>query len=393
MTETIVGLEIHVELKTESKMFCSCASQFAKAPNTLCCPICMGLPGALPRVNERAAELGALAGRALHSQMQPISRFDRKQYFYPDLPKGYQITQHAYPLCRGGYLRLPETGRKISIAEMHLEEDAGKIIHRDGKSYVDLNRCGVPLLEIVTEPVLSGGEEAAAFLTLLRDTLIAAGVTTGKMQEGAMRVDVNVSLRQDGVRPGPRTEMKNLSSFRAVRAAIDHEAERQRALLQRGESIPGETRRWDERGGFSVSLRKKEGEMDYRYFPEPDLPPLRLDVHRIEKMYAACPELPESIQMRLLSMPGMTPDKAAQLARQPGLLRCFDTAFAAAPDAKKLLNWLLGDYRAIARKQGLDPAAPPFSPAQFACLMQRALTENLSYQETRTGLEEICRTK
>lgn len=389
--ETVVGLEIHVELKTESKMFCACKTRFGMPPNSQCCPVCMGLPGALPTVNQKAVELGALAGIALHSQVQAQSRFDRKQYFYPDLPKGYQITQRMHPLCIGGFLSLPDSGKRIEIEEMHLEEDAGKITHRGASSYVDLNRCGLPLLEIVTKPMLSNGQEAYVFLNLLRDTLMMLGVTTGKMQEGALRVDVNVSVHEAGTPLGDRTEMKNLSSFKAVRAAIDHEAARQMKIIASGEKIVGETRRWDERGGYSVSMRKKEGEQDYRYFPEPDLPWLHLDPTGLEEMINRLPELPEAIQLRLIKIPGMAAEKAIQLSNAPALLACFDAAVKIAPDAKKILNWLLGDYRAIAKKNGLLPDCPPFTPDQFAALMHRVVAENLPYKDARAELEAISK--
>ena len=389
--ETVVGLEIHVELHTESKMFCSCGTRFGLPPNSQCCPICMGLPGTLPTVNARAVVWGALAGIALHSKVQLASRFDRKQYFYPDMPKGYQITQRDHPLCQGGFLTLPETGKRIEIEEMHLEEDSGKITHREDKSYVDLNRCGVPLLEIVTRPVLSSGNEAYQFLNLLRDTLTQLGVTTGRMQEGALRVDVNVSVREKDAALGPRTEMKNLSSFKAVRAAIDHEAKRQIALISQGEPIRRETRRWDERGGFSTSLRSKETAPDYRYFPEPDLPWIQVTEDHLEEMQRNLPELPEQIQLRLMQIAGITYDKAVQLSNQPGLLRCFDSAYAMAPaDAKKILNWLLGDYKAIAKKNGLSPDSPPFSPEAFALLMKQVVLEALPFKEARASLEAMC---
>lgn len=390
--KTVIGLEIHVELKTKSKMFCSCGTAFSLPPCTQCCPVCMGLPGALPTVNGAAVRLGAIAGFSLHSTVQAFSRFDRKQYFYPDLPKGYQITQRYFPLCTGGYLTLPQSGKRVEILEMHLEEDAGKLVHTAEYTFADLNRCGVPLLEIVTAPVLESGMEAYTFLNLLRDTLVLAGVTTGKMQEGALRVDVNVSLCAPEGKPGQRTEMKNLSSFKAVRAAIDHEAARQLALLTAGEPIQRETRRWDEKKGFSVPLRSKEAEQDYRYFPEPDLPPLILSSETLSawRQETNLDALPEAVLLRLLSLPGMSEHGAAALAGSPALLAVFDVAYAAAPDAKRILNWLLGDYRALAKRMKLDPDRPPFEPEAFAALMRAAMDEGLPYQDIRQRLERLC---
>lgn len=386
--KTIIGLEIHVELKTRSKMFCSCGTAFALPPCTQCCPVCMGLPGALPTVNGEAVRLGAIAGFSLHSAVQALSRFDRKQYFYPDLPKGYQITQRYFPLCIGGHLTLPQSGKRVDILEMHLEEDAGKLVHTPEYTFADLNRCGVPLLEIVTAPVLENGMEAYLFLNLLRDTLVLAGVTTGKMQEGALRVDVNVSIPTSKGEPGQRTEMKNLSSFKAVRAAIDHEAARQLALLQAGESIRQETRRWDEKKGISIPLRSKEAEADYRYFPEPDLPPLILapEVLKAWQQETRLDRLPEAVLLRLLSLPGMSTHNADVLSCSPALLSAFDAAYAQTPDAKRILNWLLGDYRAIAKKMKLDPNRPPFEPEAFAALMHTTMP----YQDIRQRLEKLC---
>lgn len=386
-----VGLEIHVELKTRSKMFCSCATAFGSPSGSQCCPICMGLPGAMPTLNAEAVHLGALAGLALHSQVQSFSAFDRKQYFYPDMPKGYQITQRFHPLCIGGWLTLPETGKRIEITEMHLEEDSGKLVHERESSYVNFNRCGVPLLEIVTEPVIENGEQAYQFLNLLRDTLVIAGVTTGKMQEGALRVDVNVSIRKDANSPmGQRTELKNLSSFRAVRAAIEHEVIRQKALLDQGEMILAETRRWDEKGGYSIPLRDKEESRDYRYFPEPDLATLALDYDLLEQWEKELPVLPEEIQRRLISLNGMTAKHAETLANHSALLEVFDAANARIQDAKRVINWLLGDYRAIAKKLSLNPDRPPFPANDFANLMVESTKLGVSHHQIQTELINLC---
>lgn len=392
MMQLIVGLEIHVELKTNSKMFCSCGTRFGAPVGSQCCPICMGLPGTLPLLNEAAVRLGVIAGAALHSEIQPYSLFDRKQYFYPDMPKGYQITQHFHPLCLGGWLTLPESGKRIELEEMHLEEDSGKLVHDTDSSYINLNRCGIPLLEIVTKPVIENGDQAYEFLSLLRDTLVCSGVTTGKMQEGALRVDVNVSLRNINSNSGMyRTEMKNLSSFRAVRMAIDHEGERQKKLLDDGIKPLSETRRWDEKGGFSEPLREKGDAIDYRYLPEPDLLPLFISEDFIHQCKKSLPILPEETLLRLMTIPNMKSNQASILANNCQLLACFDAAYARIRDAKRILNWLLGDYRAIAKKNNLSPENPPFDPNDFAELMNFSIERDLNYQEIRNKMMLLCR--
>ncbi|MBE5783741.1 MAG: Asp-tRNA(Asn)/Glu-tRNA(Gln) amidotransferase subunit GatB [Clostridiales bacterium] len=389
--KTRIGLEIHVELNTKSKMFCSCGTAFGLPAGSQCCPVCLGLPGALPTVNAEAVHLGALAGFAFHSHVNSVSRFDRKQYFYPDLPKGYQITQRFFPLCTGGNITLPDTMKKIRIIEMHLEEDAGKLIHKEDASYVNLNRCGVPLLEIVTAPDFSSGDEVYLFLHILRDTLVCLDITTGKMQEGALRVDVNVSVSKEDMTYGERTEMKNLSSFKAVRAAIAYEADRQIKAIQDGEIILPETRRWDEKGGFSEPLREKAGKQDYRYFPEPDLPPLALESSLIEAWHKQIPDtLPEATLCRIYSLPGMTEKYAFFLANSAVLLSIFDAAFHEIHDAKRILSWLMGDYRAIAKKYALNPDVPPFSPQEFALLMKEMVAAELPYKSVKEKLEELC---
>ncbi|MEE1014292.1 MAG: Asp-tRNA(Asn)/Glu-tRNA(Gln) amidotransferase subunit GatB, partial [Clostridia bacterium] len=272
--ETVIGLEIHAELRTESKMFCGCSTAFGAEPNTQCCPVCTGQPGALPLVNRKAATYGILAGLGTNCTIAKTLRFDRKNYFYPDLPKGYQISQLYEPLCQNGYLALPESGKIIRIREIHLEEDAGKLVHDrlETESLCDYNRCGVPLIEIVTQPDFSTAEEVCDFVRELRRILLFLGISDGKMQEGSLRVDVNLSVRPVGEATlGTRTEMKNLNSLRAIRCAIDAEAKRQIARLSQGNAVIQETRRWDETTGATLSMRAKEEQADYRYFPEPDL--------------------------------------------------------------------------------------------------------------------------
>lgn len=278
--EAVIGLEVHAELKTKSKIFCSCKTEFGGAPNTHCCPVCMGLPGALPVLNERVVELAALAGLALNCDISHICHHDRKNYFYPDLPKAYQISQKDTPLCRDGYLDISLSGetRRIGIERIHIEEDAGKLIHSDAYgTMIDHNRCGVPLIEIVSKPHMRSAAEAKAYLEKLRETLLFSGVSDCKMNEGSMRCDINVSVRKKGdSRLYARTEIKNLNSFAFAAKAIDYEIRRQIELTENGGAVTQETRRYDEKSGKTLLMRAKENSEDYRYFIEPDLPPFEI---------------------------------------------------------------------------------------------------------------------
>ena len=301
--EIVCGLEVHVEMNTRSKIFCACSTAFGGEPNTHVCPVCSGQPGALPTLNRAAVEKAARTGLALGCDIAPVTRFDRKNYFYPDLPKAYQISQLYAPICRGGGLAL-ESGRFIRLHEIHMEEDAGKLVHDPftETTLCDYNRCGVPLMEIVTEPDFRSGEEAADFLERLRTLLDFLGVSDCKMQEGSIRADVNVSVRPVGSEAlGVRTEMKNLNSIKAVARAVRAEAERQIELLREGRAVRQETRRWDDNKGASFAMRSKENAQDYRYFPEPDLPPVVLDEAFLSQVRRSMPELPEQKRARYLA--------------------------------------------------------------------------------------------
>ena len=289
--EATIGLEIHVELKTKTKMFCACRNAFGQEPNTLCCPVCMGYPGALPTLNQKAVEYAVMAGLALNGKVNRISEMARKNYFYPDLPKGYQITQGKYPIVENGYLDIE--GKRIGITRIHIEEDAGKQIHKENKSFLDFNRCGVPLIEIVTEPDLSSAKDAKEFLKKLRTVLLYTGISDCKMNEGSMRCDVNLSVRKPGQALGVRTEMKNINSFSFVEKAIEYEYRRQVDLLENGGRVTQETRRFDEASGKTYSMRNKENAADYRYFPEPDLPPIVVDMQTLEKIRSILPTMPD----------------------------------------------------------------------------------------------------
>ncbi len=288
--EAVIGLEIHVELKTRTKMFCTCQNAFGAEPNTVCCPVCMGMPGALPTLNAQAVEYAVMAGIATNCKVNPVSTMARKNYFYPDLPKGYQITQGQYPIAEHGYLEIE--GKRVGITRIHMEEDAGKLIHRQKQTLVDFNRCGVPLVEIVTEPDIHSLEEAKAFLKKLRSVLLYTGISDCKMNEGSLRCDVNLSVRKPGQALGVRTEMKNINSFSFVAKAIEYEYRRQVDLLESGGTVIQETRRFDESTGRTFSMRSKENAADYRYFPEPDLPPVYVSEEQIKSIQEALPMMP-----------------------------------------------------------------------------------------------------
>jgi aspartyl-tRNA(Asn)/glutamyl-tRNA(Gln) amidotransferase subunit B len=370
--EPVIGLEVHVQLKTRSKIFCSCSTEYGAEPNTQICPICCGYPGVLPVLNRRAVEGLVRAALALNCRINADSIFARKQYFYPDLPKNYQISQYERPLAEHGYLdvRTDTASKKVRIHRIHLEEDAGKLLHAVGSrvldhSLVDLNRTGVPLMEIVTEPDLETPEQAAAYLTQLRSVLRYVGVSECDMEKGSMRCDANVSLRPAGAKTlGTKAEVKNMNSIRGVRDALVHEIERQTAALNAGERIVQETRLWDAVKGVTVSMRSKEEAHDYRYFPEPDLVPMRLDAAFIEETRRGLPELPEARRDRFVKELGLSEYDAGVLTAEKALADYFETALAAFPaserkeTAKPVTNWitteLLGRLNVI--KKGIEEA-------------------------------------
>ena len=309
--EIVMGLEVHTELATETKIFCGCSTEFGGEPNTHVCEICSGMPGTLPLLNKRVVEFAVRTGIATNCTITQNNKFDRKNYFYPDLPKAYQISQLYLPICRNGFIEVKDkngNSKKIGIHEIHMEEDAGKLVHDEFEdcTLVDYNRCGVPLLEIVSEPDFRSAEEVLSYLTELRSILQYIGVSDCKMQEGSLRADVNLSVRPKGQKEfGTRTEMKNLNSFRAIARAIEYEAERQIELLEDGEKVMQETRRWDDNKGYSYAMRSKEDAQDYKYFPEPDLPPIEISDEYIENVKNTLPELPEAKKARYMSQFGL----------------------------------------------------------------------------------------
>ncbi len=379
--EVVIGLEIHVQLLTASKMFCACAVTFGAPPNTLICPVCLGLPGSLPVLNRRAVDLGLRTAVALGCTVPSASQFHRKNYYYPDLPKNYQITQYQYkvhpPLATDGSLHLPaENGRRrIGIRRVHLEEDTGRLVHAEqgGKvaySLVDYNRSGVPLLEIVTEPDLRSPQEARVFLARLRAVLQAIEVSTGRMEEGSLRCDANVSLRAPGADFGLRTEVKNMNSLRSVERALAYEMERQRALLARGQPVEQETRHWDERRSVTFASRTKEEAQDYRYFPEPDLVPSVVTPGRVDEIRATLPELPDARRARYVATYGLSDYDAALLTASAAMAKFFEETVRLFAQPKTVCNWLVGDITAHLNVEGKEIDQVPVTPAHLAELLQ-----------------------
>jgi aspartyl-tRNA(Asn)/glutamyl-tRNA(Gln) amidotransferase subunit B len=363
--EAVIGLETHIQLNTTSKIFCGCkADSWYDPPNSNICPVCCGLPGVLPVLNEKVVEKAVLLAAAMHSNLRPVSYFDRKNYFYPDLPKGYQISQYEYPLAQHGKLliRTAQGERTIRIRRVHLEEDTGKLTHvsreDDAYSLVDLNRAGVPLLEIVSEPDMHSPEEGRAYAYELRALLRCLEVNSGDMEKGVLRFEANVSIRPAGrAELGIRTEIKNLNSFRALEHACAYEIQRQSVLLERGEKIIQETVGWDEPNGVTFSQRSKEEAHDYRYFPEPDLPPLVIDPEWIERVAANLPELPHAKALRLIQQYGLLESDARLLAEDSALTRYFEDCARAAPGVagRTIANWITGELFGWMNQSGQPP--------------------------------------
>ena len=400
--ETVIGLEVHSQLLTASKMFCRCPADYANAaPNTHCCPICMGFPGVLPVINEQAVDYLIMTALALHCTIPDFSKFDRKNYFYPDLPKGYQISQYDRPLRQNGYLTINLHGaeKRIGITRVHLEEDTGRLAHinEDGDSYslVDLNRAGVPLMEIVSEPDMRSAEEARLYMEKLRSILVYLGVSSGKMEEAALRCDANISVRPRGQQEfGVKTEIKNMNSFRAVERALTYEAQRQIAELEAGRKIVQSTRGWIEDKGITVLQRVKENSDDYRYFPEPDLPPLVISREWVEGLRARLPELPDAARERFERDYGLSSYDAEQLTAERALAEYFEATLKAgkAKDAqtraKAAANWIVGDLRRLLNAASLDIAASKVSPAGLAELLDMIDAGTISGKQAKDVLEK-----
>lgn len=398
--ETVIGLEVHVELKTETKIFCSCSTAFGAEPNTQTCPVCAGFPGMLPVLNEKVVDLAIKTGLALHCEIPEVCKFDRKNYFYPDSPKAYQISQFDLPVCVGGYLDIDVNGEKkrIGITRAHMEEDAGKLVHQGDItttpfSLVDLNRCGVPLLEIVSEPDMRSAQEARAYMEKLRSMLLFAGVSDCKMQEGSLRCDANVSIRPLGQKEfGTRTETKNLNSFRALERAIEYEVKRQQEAIEDGEEIVQETRTWDEEKQVTRSMRSKEEAHDYRYFPEPDLPPLKIDREWVDRIREQMPEMPDQAQNRLVQQYGLPEYDAALLTLTPNTLLFFDQCLQAYPDAKTISNWMMGELGRLLNQNNQEIDECQVNPASLVELLQAIDDGTISGKMAKSVFEEMFAT-
>jgi len=377
--EAVIGLEVHAQLSTSTKMFCGCSTAFGAAPNTQTCPVCQGMPGSLPVINRRAIEFGIETALALGCTVNALNRFARKHYYYPDMPKNYQISQYEEPLAEHGRLAVEVAGatRDVGIQRLHLEEDVGKLVHEGAletavASNVDFNRAGVPLMEIVSKPDIRSPEEAAAYLRELRTILIYLRVCDGNMEEGSMRCDANVSLRPRGsAELGTKVEIKNMNSFRNVQHALEHEIERQARALDAGERITQETRLWDPERGRTVSMRSKEFAHDYRYFPEPDLPPIEVAARWVEEILSGLPELPAARRQRFAEAYGLPGYDAQLLTQGRGLADYFEAAARAAGKPKTVANWVLNELlRELPGDDDRAVAACPIPPANLAGLLR-----------------------
>ena len=396
--EIVIGLEVHTELKTKSKIFCGCSTKFGSPQNTNVCPVCLGLPGVLPVLNEKVVDFAIRAGLALNCEILPFSKFDRKNYYYPDLPKNFQTTQYDLPICVNGHLDIEVDGKtkRIGITRIHMEEDAGKLVHSGAtitssdSALVDYNRTGVPLLEIVSEPDMSSAEEARAYLEKIKAILEYLDVSDCKMEEGSLRCDANISLRPRGTTTlGTKAEMKNLNSFRSVQRGIEYETARQEEVLEEGGKVVQETRTWDEGKGISLSMRTKEQANDYRYLPEPDLVPIIVDPARVEEIRANLPELPEARKQRLMAEYGFSEYDAAVITTSKAMADYLDQCVEHKADAKLVANWLMGEVSKHLNNESISIRECPVAPKQLAELIALIDKGTISNKIAKTVFEEM----
>ncbi|MCL2213428.1 MAG: Asp-tRNA(Asn)/Glu-tRNA(Gln) amidotransferase subunit GatB [Oscillospiraceae bacterium] len=366
--EVVMGLEVHAELSTNTKIFCGCSAKFGGEPNTYVCDVCTGMPGTLPVLNQAVVESAVKLGLALECDITSPNRFDRKNYFYPDLPKAYQVSQLYSPICQNGKMELD--GGTVRIRQIHMEEDAGKLLHTDGYTQMDYNRAGVPLLEIVSQPDFRTTEEVIAYLEQLREILVYLGICDGKMQEGSMRADVNLSVRPIGEEKfGTRTETKNLNSFKAISRAIAHETARQIEILEKGGEITQETRRWDDDKGESYSMRSKENSHDYRYFPEPDLPPVYIDEEWLARLRSEQPEFAHQKRQRYQSEHCLSPKDAAILTQHKPIAELFDRLVALSDNPRESFNLITIELMRLMNTLGVAPQELQVAPEKLAVLI------------------------
>lgn len=377
--EAVIGLEVHTELQTKTKIFCSCRTSFGADPNTNVCPVCLGLPGVLPVLNKKVLEYAVRAGLALNCEISRFSKFDRKNYYYPDLPKNFQTSQFDLPICEHGYLDVEVEGekRRIRITRAHMEEDAGKLVHHGTSitdsdySLVDYNRTGTPLLEIVSEPDMRSAKEAVAYMEKMRAILQYVGISDCRMEEGSLRCDANVSVRPVGQKElGTKTEIKNINSFKGVERAIEYEAMRQAELLEDGGKVVQETRTWDEKEGVTKSMRTKEEANDYRYFPEPDLVPFTVSDEYIENIRKSLPELPNARKERYMKEFGLSSEDAVFMTNDKATADYFEAAVDAGADPKACVNWLMGEFASQLSTDGIEIAKAPVSAENLAALLK-----------------------
>jgi aspartyl-tRNA(Asn)/glutamyl-tRNA(Gln) amidotransferase subunit B len=393
--ETVIGLEVHAQLLTTTKIFCGCASVFGNAPNSLGCPVCLGLPGSLPVLNRRVVEMAVRMGLATDCRIAHKSIFSRKNYFYPDLPKGYQISQYDMPLCEQGKISIEADGvrRDIGITRIHIEEDAGKLVHDANASLFDVNRCGTPLIEIVSDPDMHSPQEAYAYLTEIKLTLEYLEICDGNMEEGSLRCDANVSVRPRGQKGlGVKTELKNMNSFRGVEKAIQYEAERQRELIQLGGKVVQETFAWDPDNCRTVAMRSKEDAHDYRYFPEPDLLPLVVEVSWVDSLKKGLPELPWQKRARFVASLGLTPYMADVLSSSRPLARYFEETLSYCPDAKLAANWVMGEVLRLQKEINAPVDALKITPRRLGNLLNQVADNAISAQAAKKVFDRMADT-
>ncbi len=395
--EVVIGVEVHAQLRTKSKMFCGCSAAFGGSPNSQTCPVCLGLPGSLPVINKAAVEMAVRAGLALNCTIGHQNRFARKNYFYPDLPKGYQISQYEAPICEHGWIEIAVGGTKkrVRIRRAHLEEDAGKNLHGtgQGKSLVDLNRAGTPLLEIVTEPDMQSADEAVAYLKSLRDILMYLEVCDGNMEEGSFRCEPNLSLRPAGQQTlGIKVELKNINSFKFVKDAVDYEIKRQTKVLNEGGSIKQETRLWNLDRAETAVMRSKEEAHDYRYFPDPDLVPLRLETDWVDAFRGDLPELPAARTKRFVEKYGLPEYDAGVLTSAKDVAEYFEASVKLFPQPKTVSNWVMGELTRELNVTGTAIGASPVSPERLAALLRMVENGAVSLKVARDLFPEMYRT-
>lgn len=396
--EAVIGLEVHVELKTNTKIFCNCPNKFGGEPNTHVCPVCLGLPGTLPVLNKQVLEYAIQAGLALNCEIAEFSKFDRKNYFYPDLPKAYQISQFDLPICEHGHLdiKVDEEEKRIGITRIHMEEDAGKLVHQgatitdSNSSLADYNRTGVPLIEIVSEPDMRSAQEAKAYLEKLKAFVEYTGVSDVKMEQGSMRCDANVSVRPVGQEEfGTRAEIKNLNSFKAVEKAIEYEIERQIDEIEDGGRIIQETRTWDDNKGVTRSMRTKEGSSDYRYFPEPDLPPLVISRSYVQEIKDSLPELPDAKKARIMKEQGLSEYDAGVITSSRALAEFYDQTVKIFNDSKAVSNWIMGEFMKLLNAEGIEINESKVTPELLAKLLGLVKDGTISGKIAKTVFEEM----